>query len=354
MRAELISLPLTLVILLLSFGALLAAAVPVLLALCAVATAVGLAALSPATAGERHAEQVILLIGLAVGVDYSLFYVRRAREERARGRRPPTPSTSPPAPPAAPSSSRASPSRGDVRHVPVGPGDLPLLRRRDDPRRHCRRARLGDSAAGRAPLLGPRSTGRASRWLAGCAARPRQVWPALHAVVLRHPLGAVLFGDGPAGAGRPTVGMRHRLRRTRTCRGRSRSCRRTTGWSPPSRGGAAHAVVVWRTTKRSTGLRHAASVSCAEKPAAAGRSPTWERRADVAPDGRTARSTFRWPATSTATGRRARARRCARLRADVPARAGRRGAVTGSTAGSADFSDAISLACRGSSASCWR
>jgi uncharacterized membrane protein YdfJ with MMPL/SSD domain len=30
-------------------------------------------------------KSVILLIGMAVGVDYSLFYLRRAREERARG-----------------------------------------------------------------------------------------------------------------------------------------------------------------------------------------------------------------------------------------------------------------------------
>ena len=28
---------------------------------------------------------VILLIGMAVGVDYSLFYLRREREERAAG-----------------------------------------------------------------------------------------------------------------------------------------------------------------------------------------------------------------------------------------------------------------------------
>ena len=86
-QAELLSLPVTLVILIVTFGALLAAAVPVLLALTSVAAAIGLSALAshllPVT---ESTASVVLLIGMAVGVDYSLFYVRRAREERARGR----------------------------------------------------------------------------------------------------------------------------------------------------------------------------------------------------------------------------------------------------------------------------
>jgi RND superfamily putative drug exporter len=86
-KAEVLSLPVTLVILVVAFGALLAAAVPVLLALTSVAAAMGLSALSshllPLT---DTTASVVLLIGMAVGVDYSLFYVRRAREERARGR----------------------------------------------------------------------------------------------------------------------------------------------------------------------------------------------------------------------------------------------------------------------------
>jgi len=85
-RAERLSLPITFAILLLTFGALFAAGVPVLLALSAVGTAIGLAALTshlvPAT---DTLNSVILLVGMAVGVDYSLFYVRRTREERARG-----------------------------------------------------------------------------------------------------------------------------------------------------------------------------------------------------------------------------------------------------------------------------
>ena len=73
-------------ILLLTFGALFAAGVPVLLALSAVATAIGLASLvSHVLPVDDTLNSVILLIGMAVGVDYSLFYVRRTREERARG-----------------------------------------------------------------------------------------------------------------------------------------------------------------------------------------------------------------------------------------------------------------------------
>ncbi|MGN9766533.1 MMPL family transporter [Micromonospora sp. SD12] len=86
-KAELISVPVALVILLFSFGALIAAGVPVVLALSAVAGAMGLAQFASHIfpAGEL-VSSIILLIGLAVGVDYSLFYLRREREERARGR----------------------------------------------------------------------------------------------------------------------------------------------------------------------------------------------------------------------------------------------------------------------------
>ena len=86
-RAELFSIPLTLVILLVAFGALIAASVPLLLALSAVAAAIGLSALtSHLVPADESLNSIILLIGLAVGVDYSLFYVRREREERAAGR----------------------------------------------------------------------------------------------------------------------------------------------------------------------------------------------------------------------------------------------------------------------------
>ena len=85
-RAELFSVPVTLLILLVAFGALIAAGVPILLALSAVGSAIGLAALSShLIPAQDTTNSVILLIGMAVGVDYSLFYLKREREERARG-----------------------------------------------------------------------------------------------------------------------------------------------------------------------------------------------------------------------------------------------------------------------------
>ena len=85
-KAETLSLPITLIILVFAFGALVAAGVPLLLGLSAVMAALGLVALPSQIVplGENTAS-IILLVGLAVGVDYTLFYLRREREERARG-----------------------------------------------------------------------------------------------------------------------------------------------------------------------------------------------------------------------------------------------------------------------------
>lgn len=81
-----ISLPVTLLILLVAFGAIVAAGVPVLLALSAVASATGLSSLaSHVIPDSGTTSSMILLMGMAVGVDYSLFFVRRAREEARRG-----------------------------------------------------------------------------------------------------------------------------------------------------------------------------------------------------------------------------------------------------------------------------
>ena len=85
-RAEFLSIPLTLGILLAVFGAVVAALVPIGLALTAVMAAGGIVALtSRAVHIDGTASSVMLLIGLAVGVDYTLFYLKREREERARG-----------------------------------------------------------------------------------------------------------------------------------------------------------------------------------------------------------------------------------------------------------------------------
>jgi RND superfamily putative drug exporter len=81
------SVPLTLLVLLVVFGAIVAAGVPLLLALTAVFATIGLVALpSHLVPMDQNVSAVLLLVGLAVGVDYSLFYIKREREERAAGK----------------------------------------------------------------------------------------------------------------------------------------------------------------------------------------------------------------------------------------------------------------------------
>jgi RND superfamily putative drug exporter len=85
-RAELLSVPLTLLILVLAFGAIVAASVPLILGITAVAGAMGaVGMLSQWVPAGESTGSLVVLIGLAVGVDYSLFYVRREREERRAG-----------------------------------------------------------------------------------------------------------------------------------------------------------------------------------------------------------------------------------------------------------------------------
>jgi putative drug exporter of the RND superfamily len=85
-RAEQLSIPVTLVVLLISFGALVAALVPVMLAATAVIAAFGLLGpISQVFPLDDSVKTVVLLIGMAVGVDYALFFVVRSREERLRG-----------------------------------------------------------------------------------------------------------------------------------------------------------------------------------------------------------------------------------------------------------------------------
>src|SRR4051812_6437637 len=88
-KAELLSLPITLLILVVAFGALVAAGIPLLLGLSSVIITLGLLApISQLWPVDQSISSVILLVGLAVGVDYSMFYLRRERDERALGRGP--------------------------------------------------------------------------------------------------------------------------------------------------------------------------------------------------------------------------------------------------------------------------
>jgi len=85
-KAEETSVPITLILLVVVFGALIAAGIPLLLAATSVITALALLAIPGhwLPVGQATTE-VVLLIGMAVGIDYSLFYLRREREERAKG-----------------------------------------------------------------------------------------------------------------------------------------------------------------------------------------------------------------------------------------------------------------------------
>ncbi|GHH33064.1 RND superfamily putative drug exporter [Streptomyces umbrinus] len=90
-QAEYSAVPVALGILLVAFGALVAALVPVLLAITAIVATMGLMMLvSHIQPMDDTSSSVMLLVGLAVGVDYCLFYLRREREERAAGRDPET------------------------------------------------------------------------------------------------------------------------------------------------------------------------------------------------------------------------------------------------------------------------
>jgi RND superfamily putative drug exporter len=88
-QAGMLSVPLTLLILVVAFGSLVAAGLPLVLGVTAVITALGLLGpLSQVLPVVETIKHVMLLIGLAVGVDYSMFYVRRFMEERDAGKGP--------------------------------------------------------------------------------------------------------------------------------------------------------------------------------------------------------------------------------------------------------------------------
>ena len=85
-KAEITSIPVSLILLLIVFGALVAAGIPLLLAGTAVISAISLLAIpSRWLPIGGTTSSIVLLVGMAVGIDYSLFYLRRTREERAAG-----------------------------------------------------------------------------------------------------------------------------------------------------------------------------------------------------------------------------------------------------------------------------
>jgi MMPL family len=124
-KAESTSLPVTLILLVAVFGALIAAGIPLLLAGTAVISAISLTSvIGQWLPTGSSTSEVVLLIGMAVGIDYSLFYLRREREERSQGRS--TSEAARPWSPASPHSrsgrpgSRAGRSTGPVRTRQAG------------------------------------------------------------------------------------------------------------------------------------------------------------------------------------------------------------------------------------------
>ena len=84
-KGEAIGIPVALVILAVVFGAVVAAVIPIILAIVAIVVAIGLVALvGQVIEMSLFVQNMITMIGLAVGIDYSLFIVSRYREERAK------------------------------------------------------------------------------------------------------------------------------------------------------------------------------------------------------------------------------------------------------------------------------
>src|SRR5207253_8830748 len=85
-RAEYVALPITLLMLVLIFAAVVAAALPLSVGLLAIVGGVGgTLFLARFTDVSQYAINVVTLIGLAVAIDYSLFVVNRFRDELAAG-----------------------------------------------------------------------------------------------------------------------------------------------------------------------------------------------------------------------------------------------------------------------------
>ncbi len=87
-RAEMIGLPITLLVLVFVFGAVMAAGVSMILALVAIFVSIGvIAAVGVFLPQSFFIVNVVMMIGLAVGIDYALFIIERYREERRQGLR---------------------------------------------------------------------------------------------------------------------------------------------------------------------------------------------------------------------------------------------------------------------------
>ena len=161
-KSQQISMVGTLIILLLVFAAAVAAGVPLLLGISAFVATTGLLGPVSQLAPLHEAVQIVtMLIGLAVGVDYAMFYMRRMMEEQDKGRSPEDALDV-----AAATSGRAVLISGFTviaamaGHVLLRQRDLLVLRRRHDHRRRRRRHRVAHVPAGGAVLPRPEGLAR--------------------------------------------------------------------------------------------------------------------------------------------------------------------------------------------------
>ena len=85
-RAELIGLPIVAVLLLIVFGGVVAASMPLIVGILSIAGSLGiLSMLASVTQVNAFAQSVVTLLGLGLAIDYGLFMVQRFREEMAEG-----------------------------------------------------------------------------------------------------------------------------------------------------------------------------------------------------------------------------------------------------------------------------
>ena len=270
--AEGISLPVTLVLMLIAFGALIAAGIPVLLAATSVAATIGITApLSHLVHAEPTVSSMIVLIGMAVGVDYSLFYLKREREERAKG------ATTLDAVEIAAATSGHSivvsglrRDRLDGRAVRLRRRHLQLARHRLDPGGRDRRARLDHRAAraaGQARPLGGPSAGAAAV-AAQPPDRPRrdqQPHPGPVSAARSRPWSSPALAVAALGA----AGVRHEApggEPRHAAATRSPRCTRSGRWPTPSRPRAPPRTVVVKADADQPGRR----TRCARRPGGAG------------------------------------------------------------------------------------
>ncbi len=85
-RGEIFGVPAALIVLLIVFGAVLAACMPLLLSIISIVLALAITALiGQVYPMNTFVLNILTMMGLAVGIDYTLFVISRYREERARG-----------------------------------------------------------------------------------------------------------------------------------------------------------------------------------------------------------------------------------------------------------------------------